>query len=243
MICPGCGQEVGVYRSIDLDELVIRKRRCTCGRRWRTVEHDEGLSWAAKRRSLVGKNDHRGGSLVTGGGSLAVTNGISSSSTVISATNDPKGGRGGSVSGSDSVSVSAVSSGVEASGSVTSQGVDRPRAIRRRRPHEYQQDFLTFWEAYPKKVGKGGAFISWERQSPDLPVVLGALAWQCQLADWLKEGGAYVPNPATYLNQRRWEDEPPAMPNGASHARPGARGAALNVDHGLEWLAKRGGEG
>lgn len=24
--------------------------------------------------------------------------------------------------------------------------------------------------------------------------------------DWSKDGGKYIPNPATYLNQRRWED-------------------------------------
>ena len=35
--------------------------------------------------------------------------------------------------------------------------------------------------------------------------------------DWQKEGGRFVPQPATYLNQRRWEDEsvPPPPPNGA----------------------------
>lgn len=25
--------------------------------------------------------------------------------------------------------------------------------------------------------------------------------------DWTKDGGQYIPNPSTYLNQRRWEDE------------------------------------
>lgn len=212
MICPACGEVAGVYRSIDLDELVIRKRRCKCGRRWRTVEHDEALTWKANKRSLAGSNDRQPGSLVTTNGTSDHKGVISSPEMVISGSNDPRGGRGGSVSGTDPFSGSALSSGVEASGFVTPQGIDRPRAIRRRRPHEYQQDFIAFWDAYPKKVGKGGAFISWERQAPDLPLVLAALAWQRQLPDWLKDAGAYVPNPATYLNQRRWEDEPPKPP-------------------------------
>lgn len=241
MICPACGDDVGVYRSIDLDELVIRKRRCKCGRKWRTVEHDEAINWRAGKRSLVGSNDRRVGSLVITNATGDREGVISSEQTVISGSNDPRGGKGGSVSGTDPSSVSA-SSGVGASGFVTSQGIDRTRAIRRRRPHEYQQDFLAFWAAYPKKVGKGGAFISWERQAPDLQVVLVSLEWQSRLPDWLKEGGTYVPNPATYINQRRWEDEPPPPSNGAP-VHPGARGAARNVDHGLEWLNKRGGEG
>ena len=40
--------------------------------------------------------------------------------------------------------------------------------------------------------------------------MLDALAWQRELADWRKEAGRFVPNPATWLNQQRWEDEPPA---------------------------------
>jgi hypothetical protein len=27
-------------------------------------------------------------------------------------------------------------------------------------------------------------------------------------ADWTKNNGQYIPLPATYLNGRRWEDEP-----------------------------------
>ena len=38
--------------------------------------------------------------------------------------------------------------------------------------------------------------------------ILKALAWQVRSEQWCKDGGQYIPNPATYLNQGRWQDEP-----------------------------------
>jgi len=72
----------------------------------------------------------------------------------------------------------------------------------------YSSDFSAFWEAYPKKTGKGEAWKTWQRSKPLLSVVLEALAWQTASDQWNRDGGRYRPNPATYLNQRRWEDEP-----------------------------------
>lgn len=71
-------------------------------------------------------------------------------------------------------------------------------------------EFDSFWRAYPKKVGKGDALKAWGKAKPDLPTVLKALEWQRQAPQWLRDGGQYIPNPSTYLNQKRWEDEPVA---------------------------------
>lgn len=71
---------------------------------------------------------------------------------------------------------------------------------------EYSDDFLKFWSFYPAKTGKGKAYESWRKLKPPLDRVLFALEWQRNLKKW-REG--FTPNPATYLNQRRWEDEPP----------------------------------
>ena len=49
---------------------------------------------------------------------------------------------------------------------------------------------------------------AWEKQKPDIDQVLNALAWQTVQPNWTKDGGQYVPNPATYINQQRWLDEP-----------------------------------
>ncbi len=36
-----------------------------------------------------------------------------------------------------------------------------------------------------------------------------ALSWQSQQPQWLKDGGQFIPHPATYLRARGWEDEKP----------------------------------
>ena len=75
----------------------------------------------------------------------------------------------------------------------------------------YTEDFLTFWKQYPKKVGKGAAFAIWSDLEITLystTMIMDTLEWQCRSADWTKDNGQYIPNPETYLRQRRFEDEP-----------------------------------
>lgn len=69
-------------------------------------------------------------------------------------------------------------------------------------------DFETFWKSYPRKVGKDAALKAWNKKKPNIDEVLKALEWQTQSAQWLKDGGQFIPHPATYLNQGRWQDEP-----------------------------------
>jgi len=77
----------------------------------------------------------------------------------------------------------------------------------------YSDAFESFWQEYPKKVGKGGAFKSWLKTSYSqvelLQLCLKALRWQKQLDQWNKNNGEFIPNPQTYLNQCRWEDDCP----------------------------------
>ena len=72
--------------------------------------------------------------------------------------------------------------------------------------------FADFWQAYPRKVGKGAADKAWRRAKVNghQAEVLQALEAQKRSKDWTKDGGQYVPNPATWINQRRWEDGEPA---------------------------------
>lgn len=75
----------------------------------------------------------------------------------------------------------------------------------------YSDDFLEFWGAYPKKMGKGAAYKVFNKlklSKQDKADILTALNWQKKSEQWLKENGQFIPYPATYLNQRRWEDEP-----------------------------------
>ena len=66
--------------------------------------------------------------------------------------------------------------------------------------------FAEFWSAYPKKVGKGAAEKAWKKSKANLDVVLAAINSQASSDQWRKEGGQYIPNPATWINERRWED-------------------------------------
>ena len=42
--------------------------------------------------------------------------------------------------------------------------------------------------------------------------IRSTLAWEVQSEQWRRENGQYIPNPATWLNQERWNDEPEQKP-------------------------------
>ena len=69
--------------------------------------------------------------------------------------------------------------------------------------------FGRFWRAYPRKCAKRRAELAFRKLSPDESLVdqmCAALEIQKRQADWRKEGGRYIPYPATWLHDRRWED-------------------------------------
>lgn len=69
--------------------------------------------------------------------------------------------------------------------------------------------FEEFWKAYPKRVGKGNAEKAWTKLKCDsfLPLILTRLRTLKTSADWTKDGGQFIPHPATWLNRKGWEDE------------------------------------
>lgn len=73
-------------------------------------------------------------------------------------------------------------------------------------------EFETFWQAYPRKQGRQPARNAWAKiQGVLLQTLLDALEHQKKSAQWTKDGGAFVPMAATWLNQQRWTDNlPPA---------------------------------
>lgn len=68
-------------------------------------------------------------------------------------------------------------------------------------------DFDLFWQAYPKKVGKEAARKAFSRVKAPLESLLTAIERQKCGNQWTTENGRFIPNPATWLNQGRWEDE------------------------------------
>ncbi|WP_050697709.1 DUF4373 domain-containing protein [Anaeromassilibacillus senegalensis] len=75
-----------------------------------------------------------------------------------------------------------------------------------------QERFLRFWSAYPKRVGKGYAEKIFTKLNPDdtlLAAMLSAIEKAKRSEQWQRDKGQYIPNPSTWLNQTRWEDELP----------------------------------
>jgi hypothetical protein len=68
--------------------------------------------------------------------------------------------------------------------------------------------FEVFWSAYPKKVGKDAALKKFlaALEKTTLEKMLAALSAQSSSDQWTKDGGRYIPNPTTWLNQGRWND-------------------------------------
>jgi len=70
--------------------------------------------------------------------------------------------------------------------------------------------FARFWAAYPKKRSKGQAEKAWAKLQPDEQLVetmLAAIERAKTSEEWRKEGGRYIPYPATWLNAKGWEDD------------------------------------
>lgn len=70
-------------------------------------------------------------------------------------------------------------------------------------------EFEKFWSAYPRKEGKQKARAAFEKVTAPLETLLEALERQKTSAQWTKDGGQFIPHPATWLNGKRWEDQLP----------------------------------
>jgi len=74
------------------------------------------------------------------------------------------------------------------------------------------QAFSRFWDEYPRKVGKAEARRVWMSIAKNntsawmLEKVVYALRHQRRTL-WKDVEPRFIPHPATWLNQRRWEDE------------------------------------
>lgn len=69
--------------------------------------------------------------------------------------------------------------------------------------------FDDFWSVYPKKDAKQAAIKAWKKLNPDDDLKQAIISGvQRDIAGrWKDAERRYIPNPATYLNGGRWEDE------------------------------------
>lgn len=99
--------------------------------------------------------------------------------------------------------------------------------------------FDDFWSLYPRKENKAKAAQAFARIRPDaemLSAILAALRKQAASEQWTRDGGQYIPHPTTWLNGRRWEDQPPEI----AAPRKADRLMAGNIAAAREFLAATG---
>ncbi|KKL94165.1 hypothetical protein LCGC14_1867430 [marine sediment metagenome] len=126
------------------------------------------------------------------------------------------------------VKASATDDFASALGSASASGKERETPV----------GFDRFWDAYPRKVGKPSAQKAWRRvfiralsvawdhgeiapprqQELGNKILAGLELWKAT-EQWQKDGGQFIPYPATFLNQRRWEDDPPTSGYTETHGR------------------------
>lgn len=96
------------------------------------------------------------------------------------------------------------------------RAVSLPRA--RRAASASPPHFADFWQAYPRKVGRGAAekafaaAIAKGATVADIAAGLNRQVWP--------DDPRFVPHPATWINQARWQDDPAAAAPPATPSEP-----------------------
>jgi len=104
-------------------------------------------------------------------------------------------------------------------------------------------DFERFWNEYPKKVGKAAALKAFAKVTVPVSVLIEAVRAQARSAQWTKDNGQYIPNPATWLNQGRWEDKlPEARGRNDVFQTHGTALSPMLQQAARELIAEQGGE-
>ncbi len=92
-----------------------------------------------------------------------------------------------------------------------------PTKKRQRKPKDAPdwkpERFERFWEAYPKHKSKQAAIRAWDALKADDTTIRNmALGLMRDLQDPQWQNIQFIPHASTWLNQRRWEDEPDEAP-------------------------------
>jgi len=124
----------------------------------------------------------------------------------------------------------------QTSGSGSDSGSDSSSGKRKKGgAGEEGEGFAEFYAKYPRHEGRAEAAVAWNKIRPDAALraeMDAGLDRYIASTQWQKDGGRYIPHPATWLNNHRWEGRPPpAAANGA------------HLFAGLQDFVNRGAEG
>ena len=75
------------------------------------------------------------------------------------------------------------------------------------------EKFAEFWSRYPRKVAKKDAFKAFSRLIKEqldvdafMKTILASVEWWKRQQSWVKDGGKFIPYPASWINGGHWED-------------------------------------
>lgn len=96
-----------------------------------------------------------------------------------------------------------------------------------------ENTFAHFWSIYPRKVGRKKAEEKWWKLnlSPEtIKTIFADVERRKRSPEWLKEGGQFIPYPATYLHGERWTDEVPINGPGQAGGHLGSGRVAVTKE-------------
>lgn len=77
-----------------------------------------------------------------------------------------------------------------------------------RAPKVETQEFATFYERYPRHVGRSVAWKAWQKLDPQNGSVEAIMSGLERLRpEYLAKESRFIPHPSTWLNEQRWTDE------------------------------------
>lgn len=71
-------------------------------------------------------------------------------------------------------------------------------------------EFDRFWAEYPRRIGKKAAIKAFQnaRDRPRIDDLIESIRKAKASPQWAKDGGQFIPHPATWLNRGQWADVP-----------------------------------
>jgi len=73
----------------------------------------------------------------------------------------------------------------------------------------YPADFEEWWQVYPRKTGKGAAAKAYRKARRQIPSGSLLAALDLHAAAWATVDEQFIPHPATWLNEARYDDPAP----------------------------------
>ncbi len=89
-----------------------------------------------------------------------------------------------------------------------SSSIDTKKRVRKK--NEDTEEFKAFWDAYPRHANKPGARTEFAKADVPLETLLDSIEQWKKTDQWSKDDGQFIPYPAKWLKERRWEDTPVA---------------------------------